>query len=95
MNTQAKSKFPVKPVVAALALAFSAVNAYAVPTPVQQPGSGLIRALTNTTFITSNFDGLRRVSLCRAAVSLAPRSMTAMPSSQIILNKAPAPTRAR
>jgi hypothetical protein len=54
MNTEAKSKFAVKPVVAALALAFSAVNAYAAPTPIQQPGSGLIRALTNTTFITSN-----------------------------------------
>jgi len=57
MNTQAKSKFAVKPVVAALALAFSAVNAYAAPTPIQQPGSGLIRALTNTTFITSNTSG--------------------------------------
>ena len=43
MNTVAGTRFAVKPVVAALALAFSAVNAYADPTPTQLPGGGLIR----------------------------------------------------
>ena len=42
MNAVVKTKFAVKPVVAALALAFSAVNAYADPTPIAQPGQGLV-----------------------------------------------------
>ncbi len=54
MNTAVNNKFPVKPVVAALALALSAATAYAAPTPIQQPGAGLIRAVTNGTYIMSN-----------------------------------------
>jgi len=41
MNTAAVKNFPVKPVVAAVALALSAVSAYAGPvTPNQMPGAG-------------------------------------------------------
>ena len=54
MNTVVKTKFAVKPVVAALALAFSAVNAYADPPPLAQPGSGLIVALTNGANFATN-----------------------------------------
>ncbi len=57
MNTAAKTKFAVKPVVAALALAFSAVNAYADPPPIAQPGSGLIVALTNGATFATNTTG--------------------------------------
>ncbi|MFO1322763.1 MAG: hypothetical protein U1F15_01750 [Burkholderiales bacterium] len=39
--------------VAALALAFTAVNAYADPTPTQLPGAGLIRAVNTGTTISS------------------------------------------
>ena len=53
MNTVVKTRFAVKPVVAALALAFSAVNAYADPTPTQLPGGGLIRSVNTGTTITS------------------------------------------
>ncbi|MCC6196243.1 MAG: hypothetical protein IT518_17450, partial [Burkholderiales bacterium] len=53
MNTVVKQKFAVKPVVAALAVAFAAVNAYADPTPNQLPGAGLIRAVNAGTTISS------------------------------------------
>ena len=53
MNTVAGTRFAIKPVVAALALAFSAVNAYADPTPTQLPGGGLIRAVNTGTTISS------------------------------------------
>ncbi len=53
MNTVVKTKFSVKPVVAALAVALSAASAYADPTPTQLPGAGLIRAVNPGTTITS------------------------------------------
>jgi len=53
MNTVVKTKFLVKPVVAALAVALSAASAYADPTPTQLPGAGLIRAVNPGTTITS------------------------------------------
>ena len=57
MNAVVKTKFAVKPVVAALALAFSAVNAYADPTPIAQPGQGLIRGLTAGASFATNTTG--------------------------------------
>src|ERR1700733_3397289 len=53
MNRVVKTKFAVKPVVTALALAFTAANVYADPTPTQLPGAGLIRNLSTGTAITS------------------------------------------
>ena len=46
MSAVVKSNFALKPVVAALALTFSAVNAYAAPTPNQMPGAGQVIGLT-------------------------------------------------
>lgn len=61
MNAVASTRFPVKPLVAALAIAFAAGGAYADPTPNQLPGAGLIRAvgtgtsisITNNAWLTS------------------------------------------
>ena len=53
MNAVAASRFPIKPVVAALALAFGSLNASADPTPTQLPGAGEIRAVGTGTTITS------------------------------------------
>ena len=46
MNTEVKTNFAVKPLVAAVALALSAVNAYAAPTPNQMPGAGTVTAVS-------------------------------------------------
>ena len=46
-------RFALKPVVTALALAFTAANVYADPTPTQLPGAGLIRAVNTGTTISS------------------------------------------
>ncbi len=54
MKTVVRTTFAVKPVVAALALALSAANAYADPPPLAQPGSGLIVALTNGANMATN-----------------------------------------
>ncbi len=54
MNTAAKTRFAVKPLVSALALALSAANVYADPPPLAQPGSGLIVALTNGANMATN-----------------------------------------
>ncbi|MFO1398135.1 MAG: hypothetical protein U1F48_13825 [Burkholderiales bacterium] len=53
MNAVAASRFPIKPVVAALALAFGSLDALADPTPAQLPGAGQIRAVGAGTTITS------------------------------------------
>lgn len=53
MNTVVKTKFSVKPVVAAVALAVASVSAYADPTPNQLPGAGLIRAVNTGTTISA------------------------------------------
>ena len=44
MNTEVTTNFAVKPLVAAVALAISAVNAYAAPTINQMPGGGKVTA---------------------------------------------------
>ena len=46
MNSAVNTKFAVKPVAAALALALSAATAYAAPTPNQMPGRGIVSALS-------------------------------------------------
>jgi hypothetical protein len=45
-TARAKTNFPVKPLVAAVALALAAVNAYADPTPNQLPGAGTVTAVS-------------------------------------------------
>jgi filamentous hemagglutinin family protein len=44
-NVKLKSSFAVKPLAVAMALAFSAVAAYAAPTPNQMPGAGKVTAV--------------------------------------------------
>ena len=56
MNTVVKTKFAVKPVVAAVALAVSAGGALADPNPNQLPGGGVIvRVNPGTTFSSPNY----------------------------------------
>ncbi|MFO1322767.1 MAG: hypothetical protein U1F15_01770 [Burkholderiales bacterium] len=53
MKAAQRGRFAVKPVVAALALAFAGVDAMADPTPTQLPGAGLVRAVNTGTTISS------------------------------------------
>ncbi|HXX86236.1 MAG TPA: hypothetical protein VEN29_19925, partial [Casimicrobiaceae bacterium] len=62
MNTAAVKNFPVKPVVAAIALAFSAVTAEAV-TPNQMPGAGLVTAVSTGATVNGGGVGTGVVNL--------------------------------
>jgi len=63
MSTVVNSNFAVKPLVAAVALAFSAVSAYAAPTLNQMPGAGRVTHVStgttvNGTGVGTDFTGL-------------------------------------
>ena len=65
MNAVVRSNFAVKPVVAALALAFAAVNAYAI-TPNQMPGAGRVTNVSTGATVNGGGVGADVVNLVSA-----------------------------